>query len=78
MRIDFWDGDFRVPKGQKLSAESIAIESDMSSAFALAAMAAVSGRATFADFPLSSLQPDALFVSILKRWACRSRRHKWG
>ncbi len=65
MKIDFWDGDFRVPRGQKVSATEIQIETDMSSAFAIAAVAAVSGRATLADFPETSLQPDAQFVSIL-------------
>ena len=65
MKIDFWDGDFRVPRGQKINATEIQIETDMSSAFAIAAVAAVSGRATLADFPETSLQPDAQFVSIL-------------
>lgn len=65
MKIDFWDGDFRVPRGQKVMADSVSIEPDMSSAFAIAAIAAVSGRATLTDFPSQSLQPDAQFVSIL-------------
>jgi len=65
MRIDFWDGDFRVPRGQKVTADEIILEIDMSSAFAVAAVAAVSGRATLSDFPEASLQPDAQFVSVL-------------
>jgi 3-phosphoshikimate 1-carboxyvinyltransferase len=65
MKIDFWDGDFRVPRGQKVSAAEIHIEPDMSSAFAVAAVAAVSGRATLTDFPDRSLQPDAQFASVL-------------
>lgn len=65
MKMDFWDGDFRIPRGQKVSAAELSVETDMSSAFAVAAVAAVSGRATFADFPETSLQPDAAFVQIL-------------
>lgn len=67
MRIDFWDGDFRVPREQKVTASEIETEIDMSSAFALAAVAAVSGRATLTDFPMHSLQPDAVFTDILER-----------
>lgn len=67
MRIDFWDGDFRVPRGQQVTATEIDMEIDMSSAFALAAVAAVSGRATLTDFPEHSLQPDAIFTDILER-----------
>ncbi|MGE4132945.1 MAG: 3-phosphoshikimate 1-carboxyvinyltransferase [Bdellovibrionales bacterium] len=65
MRIDFWDGDFRVPKGQKVTADEIAAEMDVSSAFVLAAIAAVSGSAHFPDFPEHSLQPDVAFVPIM-------------
>lgn len=65
MKMDFWDADFRIPRGQKVTAPEITIETDMSSAFAVAAAAAVSGRATLTDFPEASLQPDAQFVSIL-------------
>lgn len=65
MKMDFWDGDFRIPRGQKVTAQEIHIETDMSSAFAVAAVAAVSGRATLTDFPEMSVQPDAQFVSIL-------------
>ncbi len=65
MKMDFWDADFRIPRGQKVSAAEVVIETDMSSAFAVAAAAAVSGRATLTDFPEASLQPDAQFVQIL-------------
>ncbi|MBX3020997.1 MAG: 3-phosphoshikimate 1-carboxyvinyltransferase [Bdellovibrionales bacterium] len=67
MRIDFWDGDFRVPRGQKINRFSYSAEVDVSSAFALAAVAAVSGAATFLDFPSVGLQPDVGFVAILER-----------
>jgi 3-phosphoshikimate 1-carboxyvinyltransferase len=66
MKLDFWDNDFRVLKQQRSIVSEFDAESDMSSAFALAAIAAVNGRATFLDFPENSLQPDAQFVAILK------------
>lgn len=66
MRLDFWDADFRVPRGQRLGKNEIFVETDMSSAFALAAVAAVSGQAVLTDFPEASLQPDAQFVKILR------------
>lgn len=66
MRLDFWDADFRVPRGQKITRDRIAAEVDVSSAFALAAIAAVSGTATFLDFPSVGLQPDTGFVQILQ------------
>lgn len=66
MRIDFWDGDFRVPRGQKINTNvEFPVEMDMNAVFALAALAAVSGTASFPDFPISGLQPEAEFVKIL-------------
>lgn len=65
MRMDFWDSDFRVPSRQKISRLEYDVEPDLSSAFALAAVAAVAGQATFLDFPSHSLQPDAIFPEIL-------------
>ena len=71
MKIDFWDSDFRVVKMQQAKLQNPAggnyvAEIDMSSAFALAAIAAVSGRATFLEFPDLSIQPDSQFVAILQ------------
>lgn len=66
MKIDFWDSDFRVMKQQKPKGEDYHAEIDMSSAFALAAIAAVSGSATFLDFPEQSIQPDGQFPSLLQ------------
>lgn len=65
MKIDFWDGDFRVPARQKLVKTEVHCESDVSSAFAVAAVAAVNGQAMILDFPFESLQPDVSFINIL-------------
>lgn len=56
----------QIPKNSKVKAQSYRIESDLSSAFAIAAYAALNGDATFKDFPFQSLQPDHVFVDILK------------
>lgn len=66
MKIDFWDGDFRIPKNQTPRAGDLPAEIDMGSAFALAAIAAVNGKVTLTDFPQESLQPDAVFPRILE------------
>ena len=42
-------------------------EADVSSAFAVAALAAVAGHCRIDNFPLASLQPDAAFVDVLRR-----------
>lgn len=66
MKIDAWDYDFRVPARQTVQTNFTVIEPDMSSAFALAAAAALGGSAKIVDFPLDSVQPDFSFVHILK------------
>lgn len=43
------------------------VESDLSSAFAIAAFAALNGSANFELFPSPSLQPDYEFISIMQR-----------
>lgn len=66
MKIDFWESDFRIVKKQIPRVSEISTEIDMGSAFVLAAIAALTGQATFLDFPEHSLQPDAHFVTILE------------
>ena len=66
MTFKDWDQDFCVLKNQELKAESVDLEPDMSSCFALAAVAAVSGQMVLTDFPQESLQPDFYFLQILK------------
>ena len=55
-----------IPGGQKIKKSLVQMEPDMSSAFALAALAAASGELKLKDFPEQSLQPDFLFTEILK------------
>ncbi len=56
-----------IPSSQKIHASNYSVELDLSSAFALAALAAVSGSLSLSGFPEESLQPDAIFVDILKK-----------
>lgn len=60
------NNDYLVPANQKVRVHSVVVESDASSAFALACVAAVSGEVKIPDFPKNSLQPDAIFPEILK------------
>ncbi|MBC7464728.1 MAG: 3-phosphoshikimate 1-carboxyvinyltransferase, partial [Bdellovibrio sp.] len=52
---------------QKVKINSYPVESDLSSSFAIAAFAALNGQARFQHFPFKSLQPDKVFLQILKR-----------
>lgn len=57
-----------VPKNSSVIANSLTAESDLSSAFAIAALAVISGgKAQFHSYPKNSLQPDALFPQILSK-----------
>ena len=64
--------------GARCEVEEVAVEPDMSSAFSLAAVAAVSGDATFQNFPNPSLQPDAGFVEILENMGVIIQRESTG
>ncbi len=61
-------GEYSVPRGQKILAgqkRSYAVECDVSSAFAVAALAAVGGECRIRNFPSQPLQPDGVFVRYL-------------
>ncbi len=66
MQIDQTGKEIRVPRDQKITVKDVIIEPDMSSAFALAACAAVGGRASLMGFPARSSQPDSVFVEYLR------------
>lgn len=67
MTIETSGAGWRIPARQRVLATRADLESDMSSAFAVAALAAVGGRAVLRAFPEQSSQPDYVFVDILKR-----------
>lgn len=61
------DGRIVVPAYQTLQTENYFVEPDMSSAFALAAMAACCGQLEILQFSKESLQPDFRCVEILQK-----------
>ena len=61
-----------IPAGARILAKELSAEIDVSSAFAIAALAAVAGRAEIQDWPGDgSLQPDVIFPVFLGRMGCR-------
>jgi 3-phosphoshikimate 1-carboxyvinyltransferase len=71
--IDRWDQDFRVMREQSVLPVKFQAEVDMSSAFSLAAVAAIKGSVTLLDFPRSSIQPDFVFLNILQTMGVPAR-----
>lgn len=57
---------FVVPPDQKPKVQNYRVESDLSSTFAVVALALVAGSALIKQFPFGSKQPDIAFVEILK------------
>ena len=60
-----------IPEGSTIEVSHAVAESDLSSAFAIAALAALDGEAVFESWPDHSLQPDRVFVEILRSMGCR-------
>lgn len=56
-----------IPPHQQITPAASSAEADVSSAFAVAALAAVAGTAHITNFPQHSLQPDREFIPILGR-----------
>ena len=56
-----------IPQQQKIRQRHFRVESDLSSAFSVAAFAAMGGTAVFQQFPENSLQPDKVFINIFKK-----------
>ena len=67
MRIETNGSDFFIPANQKIGVREYVVEMDLSSAFAVAAMAVVGGEAHLEGFPEKSLQPDAVFLDLLTK-----------
>jgi 3-phosphoshikimate 1-carboxyvinyltransferase len=67
MKIDGQGNEFFIPSGQVVTTNEYRAEMDMSSAFVVAALAIVAGEAELHNFPLKSLQPDVIFVSLLQK-----------
>ena len=66
MEIEYRDPTIRIAPGQRLLRDSIVLEPDMSSTFALASFAATNGQLIIDDFPQKSRQPDFRFVKLFQ------------
>lgn len=67
MEIHETPDGFLVPPGQRVRATAMEAETDLSSAFAIAALGAIGGYAEIRDYPQGSAQPDRVFPSLLAR-----------
>ncbi|MCB0386754.1 MAG: hypothetical protein KDD43_15275, partial [Bdellovibrionales bacterium] len=74
MELEKWEGDFRIWSHQQVKLDHYKVEMDMSSGFAIAAVAGVSGEATLEDFPDQSPQPDSIFPHILEQMGVKVER----
>lgn len=66
LKMNFWDYDFRIEKNQKIADHRLMVESDVSSIFALAAIAALCGQARILQFPITKQQPDTFFLQVFE------------
>lgn len=66
LKMNFWDYDFRIEKGQTIQKDLLIAESDVSSIFALAAIAALCGQARISQFPSTLQQPDIFFLKVFE------------
>ena len=66
MRLERNGNRIKIPAKNEIVPQQIRAEMDLSSAFAVAALAAVGGEATLENFPFDSTQPDVIFPEILK------------
>ena len=67
MNVELHDKEVSIPAKQNPSAVDYQVECDVSSAFAVAALASQAGECHIRNFPERPLQPDSIFVSYLIR-----------
>ncbi len=67
LQIDRKNDLWRIPAKQKIVCDSLVMEPDYSSAFAIAAAGALSGTAIINSVTEKSLQPDYVFIEVLKK-----------
>lgn len=67
MKIEKHENKYLIKANSHITQNKYQVESDLSSAFAIAAYAVLNGEACFENFPNPSLQPDFEFINILKK-----------
>ncbi|MCB0350041.1 MAG: 3-phosphoshikimate 1-carboxyvinyltransferase, partial [Bdellovibrionales bacterium] len=65
MKVEENGSEFFIPANQRVLSTEYVAEMDLSSAFAVAALATVGGSARLKNFPIKSTQPDLIFINIL-------------
>lgn len=66
MRFQVQGNKYLIPAGQRISKLEYRVESDLSSAFTMAAAGALAGGARLENYPRTSSQPDGVFLEIFK------------
>ena len=66
MKIERKQNEIRIAPEQKVMAQDLSIESDLSSVFALSACALINGHINILGLSSESLQPDRVFVRLLE------------
>jgi len=66
-RLGEYSNLLHIPAGQRITPGTCPSEADVSSAFSVAAVAAVAGSAQIENFPAQTLQPDRAFIEILQQ-----------
>lgn len=74
MSLLIQENGFEIAPHQPVRSRSLSAEMDYSSAFAVAGLAAIAGRAVILNADPNSQQPDAAFEEILKRMGASVRR----
>ena len=67
LKVETWGQDYRVPTGQNPIVLRYRVEPDADCMFAVGALAALSGKAHIRIHPEKSLQPNHVFVNILRK-----------
>jgi 3-phosphoshikimate 1-carboxyvinyltransferase len=76
MQIEWRDDLIRVPAKQSLKVDHYQCEIDMSSAFVIAALGAITGGLRISTFSQPSLQGDVAFVDVLQKMGVETKLHK--
>lgn len=74
MRLETTTNGIVIGKQSSITARELTAELDLSSAFAIAALASLCGRAELRSFPQKSSQPDSIFPEILAQMGASVRR----
>ena len=76
MNVEKSELDYIVFPSHHLATTTYKVEQDLSSAFAIAALAAMRGQVILQDFPMNSLQPDSIFPRVLSEMGVSVERQE--